>query len=163
MSQSRSVYILGFILAAGSIAYSVYLQTYKAMIPCHLCMLQLCAMSLLALLFLLAILQHPKKIGDIFYGLLIFIVGSFGAVIAGREYYLQKYGLSCSASSPESFWTALNKLPVLQVLSNAYQGTGSCSVKADWNFLSLGLPEWALILFIIIAVLGLTKIFGRNK
>ena len=46
-------YLLGFILVIALLAFAYFLELYKGMTPCHLCLLQRCVMALLGIIFLI--------------------------------------------------------------------------------------------------------------
>jgi len=50
----------------------------------------------------------------------------------------------------------IDVLPWTEVLSVMMRGTGDCA-KVAWTFLSLSIPAWTLLAFIVFALLGLMQ------
>lgn len=50
--------------------------------------------------------------------------------------------------------------PLHEALAQVLRGSGDCAEKAGWTFLGLGIPEWALGWFVLLA-LGMLAVMLR--
>src|SRR3972149_6931641 len=74
--------LAGFLACAGLLGFAFYLQYVKGLQPCPLCMLQRVAVASTGLLFLLAAIHHPARVGAWIYAGLTALVSLAGAGVA---------------------------------------------------------------------------------
>jgi protein dithiol:quinone oxidoreductase len=145
----RMIFLLIFLGCVGLISYALYLQWGKGLLPCPLCVAQRIAYWCLGLTALLAFLHNPQKIGCRIYSSLMLIFALLGATIAGRHAWLIRYpeSFECGISPEEAF---LNALPIAEWWPAMFEANGDCA-DVSWQFLSLTIPDWSLIAFLLLA------------
>ena len=154
----RAQFAFGFLACAGLLGYAIYSQYQLFLDPCPLCIFQRIAFAGLGVVFLLGGLHAPKGIwGRRSYGLLALIPASIGLGIAGRHVWLTTLPEDQvpECGPPLQFMMETN--PLTEVIGKVLTGSGECA-KVDWTLLSLSIPEWTLLLFLGLGVLG---VFGN--
>ncbi len=143
----RLSYLLGFVVCAGLIAWALWLQYGKGLDPCPLCMLQRIAVCLAAVVFFVAMIHNPRSPGATGYALLMLLVAGAGAVVAGRQIWLQALPKDQVPSCGMGFSYMLDTLPFLDVIIKTLEGSGECADKG-WIFLGLSIAGWSLVFFL---------------
>jgi len=151
---SRRAYALGFLICLGLLGFALYLQHYEQQDPCPLCILQRIVFIVLAVVFLIAALHGPGRLGSAIYGSALFVVAAVGATLAARHVWLQHLPPRQVPECGPGLEYLLKKLPLGQVLEKVFKGSGECA-EVGWRFLSLSIAEWSLLWFI---VLGLSAV-----
>jgi len=154
--RPRLIYVAIFLACVGLMGFGLYLQHVEKLEPCPLCIFQRYAFVVTGLIALIAAIQGPRKIGTWIYSTLLVLSSGAGAVIAGRQSWLQHNPPNILECGPDLAYM-LDSLPLGQVLPKVFKGEGDCA-KVTWTFLGLSIPEWALawfVLFIIAAVLAI--------
>lgn len=151
---TRFTYIFGFVTIALLLGTSIYLQFYDGFIPCPLCTLQRIVFGLLGMLFLLGIFLPAKRIGYFLLNALISLTALLGALLAGRQIWLQHFPPSDGSECGVSLQYMLQVLPLNEVAKKIFQGTAECT-QIGWQFLHLNMAEWSLIWFVGFLFLGL--------
>ena len=88
--QARLVFLLIFLACAGLLGFGLYLQHVQNLEPCPLCIFQRYAFVVTGVIALLAAIHGPQRTGRVIYGALIILATGIGAVIAGRQTWLQQ-------------------------------------------------------------------------
>jgi len=78
--STRIGFLAGFLVCAGLLVFALYLQHFEFQEPCPLCILQRIAFIGLMIIFLVAALHSPGKIGGYVYSGLLFLVAGLGAL-----------------------------------------------------------------------------------
>lgn len=130
---------------AGLMAFGLYLQHVQNLAPCPLCILQRYAFVLTGAIALAAAVHGPGRIGAWIYGALTAFAAGAGAVVAGRQIWLQYHPPQVFDCGPDLGYM-LDSFPLSQVLPKIFKGEGDCA-KVVWEFLGLSIPEWALAWF----------------
>lgn len=161
--SERVTYLFGFLIAAGLLGMTFYLQKFDGFIPCPLCILQRITLISLCILFLLAWILGTKKIVSLFFSLLASLISLVGILLSGRQVWLQHMPKDQNADCGVSLQYLIHALPFDQVIAKILHGTAECSEKG-WEFLRLSLAEWSLIWFVIfflLCVIQLTRAVRR--
>jgi protein dithiol:quinone oxidoreductase len=156
--RARLIYLAIFLACAGLMGFGLYLQHVENLEPCPLCILQRYAFIATGLVALIAAIHGPGRLGRWLYSVLIVVAAGSGAIVAGRQSWLQHYPPKVLDCGPDLAYM-IDSFPIAQVLPKVFKGEGDCA-KVAWKFLGLSIPEWALVwfaLFIIGAVLALTR------
>ena len=156
--RPRLIYLAIFLACAGLMGFGLYLQHVEHLEPCPLCILQRYAFIATGLVALIAAIQGPGKVGRWLYAVLIVAASGAGAIVAGRQSWLQHYPPKVLDCGPDLAYM-IDSFPIAQVLPKVFKGEGDCA-KVAWKFVGLSIPEWALVwfaLFIIGAVLTLAR------
>jgi disulfide bond formation protein DsbB len=148
--QPRLIYLAIFLACAALMGFGLYLQHVEHLEPCPLCILQRYAFVASGAIALIAALHDPGRIGRVIYGLLLIIASGAGAVVAGRQSWLQHNPPQILDCGPDLAYM-LESFPLAQILPKVFKGEGDCA-KVTWKFLGLSIPEWALVWFAIFIV-----------
>jgi len=156
--RARLIYLAIFLACAGLMGFGLYLQHVENLEPCPLCILQRYAFIATGLVALIAAIHGPGRLGRWLYSVLIVVAAGSGAIVAGRQSWLQHYPPKVLDCGPDLAYM-IDSFPIAQVLPKVFKGEGDCA-KVAWKFLGVSIPEWALVwfaLFIISAVLALAR------
>lgn len=162
LAQPR--YVFGFIFAACTalFGFGLYLQHAQALEPCPMCILQRYAFIAIGIVALVGAIDNPRGGWALrVYGGLVMSLAIAGSGVAIRHSYLQHFppiNQSCGADL-----SYLLELPLSRAWPAIFRGTGECS-EVGWKFVGLSIPEWALIWYLIFAVLAIVVVVrARGK
>jgi protein dithiol:quinone oxidoreductase len=137
-----------------------YLQAELGLEPCPMCILQRYAFFAIAAVALVATIHGPKGIALKVYAAVVVLFAIVGGGTAIRHSYLQHFPPQVETCGTDLEFL-MNTFPLAQALPKIFAGTGSCS-KVDWKMLGLSIPEWALVWFVIFAVVAIWVAFVRK-
>ena len=159
--EMRAIFLFIFLASAGLVGYAVYLQETKNLLPCPLCVVQRVAYWLLGLTALVAFLHNPRAAGRRVYSGLMAVFAFAGAAVALRQVWLVRHpnSFECGISPEEKF---LNALPLAKWWPQMFEANGDCA-RATWKFMSLTIPDWSLICFVIFGGLAIYIFFARGQ
>ena len=141
---------LGFAVCAALMGYAYFAQYVQGYLPCPLCEFQRMAMILTGVLFLIAALHNPGRIGARVYGVLAGLGGAAGIAVAWRHVWLQGLPPDEVPACGPGLDYMLEAFPLTKVLEKVFTGSGECA-SIDWTFLGLSMPAWTLLWFVILA------------
>ena len=151
LPRRRPAYLLGFLVCAGLMAWALWLQYGEGLEPCPLCALQRFAVIGIGIVFLVAGLHNPGRIGAMIYALLTLVIGGFGAITAARHVWIQSLPKGEVPECGMGLNYMIETMPLSDVLSKVFKGSGECA-EAGWYFLGLAIPSWTLVFFIAMMV-----------
>jgi disulfide bond formation protein DsbB len=154
--RPRLIYLAVFLACVGLMGFGLYLQHVEKLEPCPLCIFQRYAFVVTGLIALIAAIHGPRRIGAWIYGALLILSSGSGALVAGRQSWLQHYPPNILECGPDLAYM-LDSLPLTQVLPKVFKGEGDCA-KVTWKFLGLSIPEWALVWFVLFIIAALLAI-----
>lgn len=148
----RRLFLFIFLTSAGLLAFALYLQAVKQLLPCPLCVVQRMAYWLVGLTALLAFLHNPQTLGRRLYSGLVALFAIGGGAVAAHHIWIMQHPTpgGCRISPEEVF---LNALPLAQWWPPMFAANGDCAL-VSWEFLSLSIPHWSLLFFVMFAVLA---------
>ena len=152
----RFINILGLVTCAGLLAYGYYLQFYEALEPCPLCIFQRVALFVLGVIFLVAALHDPRRWGARIYGVLLGLVAAIGVAIAARHAWIQRLPEDQVPACGPDLEYMLDTLPFTETIRTVLRGSGDCA-EVSWTFLQLTIPEWTLLAFLGLGVMGIVR------
>jgi disulfide bond formation protein DsbB len=141
-------------VCVGLLGYAYYLQFYQNLEPCPLCIFQRVALIALGAAFLLAAAHSPARWGAYIYAVLIAVTALAGAAVAGRHVWLQSLPPDQVPECGPGLAYMLDVFPLSETLRMVFTGSGECAV-VDWMFLSLSMPAWVFIWFVLLGAFGL--------
>jgi len=130
--------------------FALYVEHFLHLMPCPLCVLQRLATITIGLLFLVAALHNPGRIGGRIYAGLITLAAASGMVVAGRHVWLQNMPEEQVPECGPGFEYIMDSLPFSDALAKIFTGSGECADIA-WSFLGLSMPGWVFICFAVLA------------
>ncbi len=138
--KSRTLLILSAVSCIGLLSFALYLQHFKDMQPCPLCVLQRYAYLVIAIASLIGAISNKPKLGA---GLGL-IGGLAGAGTAGYHLWVQAHpAVSCGRDPLEA---ALNQLFTAQWLPSMFKADGMCTSAYD-PILGLSIVQWSMAWF----------------
>jgi disulfide bond formation protein DsbB len=143
-SSRRLGNALGALACAVLMAYALYAEHVLGLAPCPLCIFQRVAVIVLGVLFLLAALHGPGRMGARIYGILLGLAALAGMLVAGRHIWIQAQPPGSVAACGADLDYLLEIMPVTEVITKVLTGSGECG-KIDWTLLGLSMPGWVLI------------------
>ena len=154
----RIAYLLGAAVCAGLMGWALWLQNGLGLEPCPLCSVQRLAVVALGVLFLLAALHGPGRLGAGVYAGLTVVIAGFGIVVAARHLWIQSVPKNAVPSCGMGLNYMLETLPLSEVIGKVFAGSGECA-EAGWYFLHLAIPAWTLVFFVamIAAAIALAR------
>lgn len=158
----RSRYLVGFAACAGLLAYALYVQFAKGLMPCEFCILQRIAFAALGGVFLVGGLHAPKgRKGRGAYALLAAVAALAGAVVAGRHLWVQLFPPDISTCGAGLAFRVATQgwLGAVQKILTA---SGDCSM-IDWTFLGLGMPAWTLLWYVALGIWAVVAVRATRK
>ena len=149
-----NLYIFLFCVAMMGIAY--YMQYAMRLEPCPLCIMQRVFFTAAGLVALVAFLHNPGKKGLRIYGITSAVLALAGSGFAMRQIWLQHLPKDQIPSCGPSLAYMLEEFPLAETLKVMFSGDGNCAEIA-WvdPVIGLGIPEWAIVGFVMIAAAGI--------
>ena len=150
----------GFLVCSGLLAFAYFLQYFRDLEPCPLCILQRVAFFSLGVVFLVAAIHNPGRTGSRVYGLLITLAGLGGIITAVRHLWLQNLPPGNVPDCGPGLEYMLEVFPLTETLRMVFTGAGECA-EVSWSLLGISVPGWALICFLLLTGVGLLRNFVR--
>jgi len=150
--KTKITFAILFAITVLLLAFAYYLEYWRGIVPCPLCLLQRFCFYILAAIFLVACAATPKKSGYYTYSILTILFAIVGMAIAGRQLYLQ-YNPPQDTGCAADLTYLLQTFPLTQVLAKIFQGSPECATS-QWSFLQLDMAGWAFIWFLIFAIVA---------
>jgi disulfide bond formation protein DsbB len=98
----------------------------------------------MGVLFLLAALHNPSRIGARVYGALLVVAGLSGIGVAARHIWIQAQPPGSVAACGADLNYLMDIMPLTEVVSKVLTGSGECGA-VDWTLLGLSMPWWVAI------------------
>ena len=161
MRPPRVFYLLLFLGSSSLLGFGYYLQFYKGIEPCPLCMFQRFAYMAIILFSLVALIHGPKNLWLRIYSSLILIASLIGGGIAAYQVRLIYLPPDQIPECGPGWNYMVDVFPLADVIKMAFTASGECA-EVTWTFLSLSIPEWSLICFSCITVLSVIHLVRRR-
>ena len=149
MISRRPLNALGLLACLGLLGYAWYAQAHLGLEPCPLCIFQRIGIAACGVLFLLAALHAPGRLGARIYGALLLLAALACAGVSARHIWIQHQPPGSVQACGASLNYMLEVFPLTDVIRKVLTGSGECAL-VTWSFLGLSMPGWVLI-----AALGL--------
>ena len=144
LPEKRLLNTAGFLACAGMMGFALYAQHVLLLDPCPLCVFQRVATILLGIVFLMAAIHNPGRMGGRVYAVLVLLTAGFGVGIASWHVYLQSLPAEEVPSCGPGFEYIMDNFPLFDALSMIFQGSGECA-EVVWRLLGLSMPTWVII------------------
>lgn len=149
--SDRLLYLAGALFVSGLMATGFYLQYVLRQEPCPLCMVQRMIFVAMLMLFAVAALHGPGRFGKRVYAVLTVLLSLMGVAVAARHIWLQNLPRDQVPACGPGLNYMLETFPMAEVLQELLQGSGECAARG-WSFLTLGIPEWSLLCYILLGI-----------
>lgn len=154
LNQTRLRFLLGFLACAGAMAFALYLEHFRHLDPCALCVLQRVAMIATGVFFLAGALHGVSGTGRYVYAGLAGLAALAGAAIAGRHVWLQSLPPDQVPACGPPLEHLMKIMPWSEALTFVLKGEGNCAVIAG-EWLGISLPGWTLVGFVLLTLWAL--------
>ena len=154
----RWAYLLGFLVCAGLMGWALWLQYGLELEPCPLCVFQRICVISTGIVFLIAAIQNPGRIGAVIYAGFTVLISGTGALLAAWHVWIQGQPKGSVPACGMGLNYMLETLPLTDVLTRVFKGSGECA-EAAWVFLGLAIPSWTFVFFVamIVAAIALVR------
>jgi disulfide bond formation protein DsbB len=157
----RAVFAGIFVACAALLATAIfYMQEYLGLEPCPMCILQRYAFIAIGVIALAGAIHNPRGAALKAYSALVILFAIAGAGVAIRHSYLQHFPPEVESCGTDLDFL-LHTFSLNEAFPKIFAGTGSCS-KTAWKLLGLSIPEWALVWYVIFALVALWLAFFRK-
>ncbi len=157
LASTRSLFFMAFIAGALALGASYYLEYAIGLKPCGLCLLQRFFLALLTGVCLIAALHGPRRLGCSLYWLLGLLSSLAGMVTAWRQVVLQSDPVQQVSGCASGLEGLFANMPWLCIVKQIFSGTADCA-EISWTLFDLSIPEWSLLFFVGMTVLGAYQI-----
>ena len=158
---NRWLYLAGAAVIAVLFGAALYLQYVLHQDPCPLCMIQRFIFIAMLVLFAIASLHNPKRTGAKVYAALITLFALGGVGVASRHIWIQHLPKDEVPACGPGLDYMLENFPMSEVLKELMHGSGECAAKG-WTFLTLGIPEWSLVWYVLLGAWAVMIAFRKS-
>ncbi len=153
--------LVGAATCASMMGAALFFQHGLKLEPCSLCILQRIATISIGLVFLVAAVHDPERIGARIYGVIVAIIAAAGASISARQVWLQNLPPDQVPECGPGLDYMMDVFPFLEAMQMVLKGSGECA-EVVWRFLGLSMPAWVLICLVCIGIAGVTVNWMRR-
>lgn len=144
----RQLAALGFLGTCAAMGFALYLEHFRHLMPCAMCIFQRVAMMAAGVAFLAGAIHGPKGLaGRRVYSYLAALASLAGIGIAARHVWLQSLPPDQVPACGPTLDYMMQILPWKEVVETVLKGEGECA-KINAEFLMISLPAWTLLTFI---------------
>ena len=141
------------LLTSGLLGFGYYLQFFRGVEPCPLCIFQRIAFIAFIGIAVVGFIHGPEKIVLRIYSGLMTLAALVGGSIAAWHVRLQHLPPDRIPECGPGLDYMLEVFPLTETLRMAFTGSGECA-EISWTFLGFSVPEWSLFWFIVLASLA---------
>ena len=153
----RPAYLLGFLVCAGLMGWALWLQYGLDLEPCPLCVFQRIAVIATGVVFLIAAIHNPGRLGAAIYAGLTVLVSGIGAALAAWHVWIQGQPKGAVPACGMGLNYMLETLPLTEVISRVLKGSGECA-EQGWLLFGLAIPSWTFVFFVAMIAAALALI-----
>lgn len=158
--SGRWLYLAGVLVISVMFGTALYLQYVLHQDPCPLCMIQRFIFIAMGVIFTFATLHNPRRTGTKIYAALISLCALSGVGVASRHIWIQHLPKDEVPACGPGLNYMLDNFPMADVLKELMHGSGECAAKG-WTFLTLGIPEWSLICYVLLGIWAVLIAFRK--
>lgn len=163
LPNTRLVYLGIFLFCCAMMGIAYYMQYAMRLQPCPLCIMQRVFFVAVGLWALVASVHNPQARGKLVYGIGTAVLALAGSGFAMRQIWLQHLPKDQVPACGPSLGYMLEQFPLSEVISVMFSGDGNCA-EVLWvdPVLGLGIPQWALVGFAMLAATGVWQALRRS-
>jgi disulfide bond formation protein DsbB len=158
---TRLLFALPAVACAGLLAFGYWLQYFRDQDPCPLCLVQRGFYYAILVIFALAALHAPSRIGGAVYCGAALLAALGGLAVAARQVWLQHLPPGKVPDCGPDLMFMLKNLPLQRTLEKLFSGSGQCA-EVNWRLLGLSIAEWSLAWFAVLALYALWLAFRKR-
>lgn len=148
-AYSSRIALLIALVCAGLLATAFYMEIALNLVPCALCLGQRMIFAVIGISSLIYML--PFYTSRFLFSLSCCIASALGIWLASRQLWLQSLPENEIPSCGPDIYFIIERFPIIDTLQNMLFGSGNCA-EVQWTFLSLSIPGWTLVFYILIFV-----------
>lgn len=156
----RRIFACIALICFALLAFGLYLQHAVGLEPCPMCIVQRYALTGMGVLAALAAVPRARR-WQLIWGVLVVIMGGFGAFVAARQSWLQWFPpevYSCG----RDFYGIIENYSISRALPLLFRGSGDCSA-IDWTFLGASIANWSFICFTALSCMALAVLIKMQR
>lgn len=142
----------GFVFCCALMGYAYYAQYVELLDPCPLCLFQRFVVIGLGVVFLIAAIHNPEKIGARMYGSLLVILALIGMAISARHIWIQAQPPGTIPSCGAGLSYLIDIMPIFDVIKKVLGGSGECA-HVDTIF-GISWPWWTGLMMLLLGTWG---------
>ena len=156
-------YWFGFFGSGALLAVAYfYFQQELGLPPCPLCMFQRACLVGVMGFCLLGMAFRPKKLASKLLAFGISFFSLLGLAIAGRHVWLQHLPADQVPECGPDLAFMMDVFPFMEMIQTVLNGSGECA-EQQWDFLSLSMPEWMVVVFVVMSLFSLRLLFMKQR
>jgi disulfide bond formation protein DsbB len=146
------VYMCCALVCVSLLAFGLFLEHVRGLVPCILCATQRACFVLCGLCFAFGALRRGRTYGAyILIPATAALFATFGMGVAARQLWLQHSPAAIDSTCGPGIAYMFKSLPFSEAVTLMFSGDGSCAEIA-WQFLGLSIPGWSLLCFAFLLV-----------
>lgn len=150
-AYSARIALFTALICAGLLATAFYMEYVTGLVPCALCLAQRAMFALIGVACLLYML--PFYASRLVFAVLSFVGSGLGVWLASRQLWLQSLPEDQVPACGPDIYFMIERFPLADSLQTMLLGSGSCA-EVQWTFLSLSIPGWTLLFYILTALVS---------
>ncbi len=162
VSLARLYFGLVFLFCVCLLGFGLYLEHYKGLEPCPLCIFQRIAYIGITIIALVAMLHGPGPVFARIYNTLIALAALCGGGIAVRQVWLQHLPAEQVPECGAGLDYMLEVFPLGEALKMILSGSGECA-EVQWTLLGFSIAEWSVGCFLFLTIISLLLIFQLKR
>ena len=153
----RPAYLLGFFVCAGLMGWALWLQYGLDLEPCPLCVFQRIAVISTGVVFLIAGIHNPGRLGAAIYAGFVVAISGVGAGLAAWHVWIQGQPKGSVAACGMGLNYMLETMPLTEVIGRVLKGSGECA-EQGWLLFGLAIPSWTFVFFVAMVAAALALV-----
>lgn len=158
-ANSARIALFTALICAGLLATAFYMEYVTGLVPCALCLAQRAMFALIGVACLLYML--PFYASRLVFAVLSFVGSGIGVWLASRQLWLQSLPEDQVPACGPDIYFMIERFPLADSLQTMLLGSGSCA-EVQWTFLSLSIPGWTLLFYILTALVSVYLMLFRG-
>lgn len=143
-----------------SIAY-FYMERHLGLEACPLCLIDRAIVAVIGVIFLLALIINPKRLGQRIFAVLALLFSGLGIAVCWRHLWLQSLPKDQLPECTPGLEYMLETFPLGETIRTIMTSAGECA-EVQWTFLGLSIPAQTLLVFIGFALLSLLQVLRKQ-
>ncbi|MFY9328320.1 MAG: disulfide bond formation protein B [Georgfuchsia sp.] len=157
----RALFALTLIGPVALVGVGAVLTLRYNIAACPLCILQRMLYLAIALVSAFGLVFVSRQSIRIVAALSTAALAACGTAITGYQIYLQRHPFAATCGDGMAWWERLVE-QAGQVLPTLFKAEGLCS-DDSWSLFGLSIPEYSLLAFCGLFILGIVALFSRQK
>ena len=132
------------------LGFGYFLQDYKGILPCPLCIFQRIAFAAIIIFSIIAWAGYRCSYARITGWIAALLFSIAGTALAMRQTWLQHQGVHNATCLPGLHYL-FTTFPFFKAMMLALQGSSDCA-KVQWRFIGMSIAQWSMVCFILLSI-----------